>query len=879
MLGSRNVPATRVTGASFVAVIGLALCACGDDDGPSSMPADMGADVPTPPDDAQPDARRDAGPPPPDRSWALEAEGVRVTVSASPYRFTVADGEGREVLRTLDAPADDGYAALGWTTGHVSFRPGVLTKGHFLFRASLDPWRQGWAAVEATEESARVVEVALSDPEGSDARVIVRHEVRAGTLRVEARLADGEEPRAWSSAFASTPDEGFLGFGERFNRTNQRGVSVYSWAEEGGFGTGEGEPVGPDNPAPNGEAMSYYPVPFFLSTRRYAFWMDTTWRSQFDLATDHDDAWRVWQVGPTHAFEVYVPSRADARGWPAQLVDRFTETTGRPMLPPAWTFGPRRRINRQDVQDGVSEIQAMRDRDLAITGADDAVHFLPRGSHVGIEEELRAWVADGHRLGYRMSCYYNSLYSDDPDSPIRDVVAQGEAAGYFLSSSDGTPSTVDLISGGALTLYHVDVTSPEAVAYFQSHFDWALELGYDGWMQDFGEYVQTDVVAANGMTGGELHNLYPVLYDRAVYEHLESGPRAGDWLAFARAGYTGSSQYVPMVWSGDPAASFESADGLPSMVRAAINAGLSGIPHWGGDIGGFHCQADGYAAADGELLTRWIQQGSMTPNMQDQDACSFALDEGMKASIWSSADAEDAWRTYARLHTRLFPYLFALSHEAHATGLPLVRHLLFEHPDATELAGIDDQHYLGSAILVAPVVERGARERRVVFPEGRFLDWQDPEVLDGGREATVAAPLAKLPLFLREGHLVPMLDPAIDTLSEESHPDVVGPSDVADVYDVVAFVGARATRASFALWDGGELEVVSSGAFVAPTGFEEATSEEALATCARCYRVEELAPGLTRVRVSAPDGEVAAGGMSLRADVGRRVRWDVFVAQ
>ncbi|MEI8255196.1 MAG: TIM-barrel domain-containing protein [Deltaproteobacteria bacterium] len=299
--------------------------------------------------------------------------------------------------------------------------------------------------------------------------------------------------------------------------------------------------------------------------------------------------------------------------------------------------------------------------------------------------------------------------------------------------------------------------------------------------------------------------------------------------AFARSGYTGASQYTPMIWSGDPAASFEDSDGLPSMVRGGVNMGISGVPHWGGDIGGFHCPVDGFRAADAELVTRWVEQGSMSSNMQDQDACSGALDTGPKASIWNSVDVQRAWFEYGRLHTRLFPYLYTLAHQAHASGAPVMRHLFLEHPDHAELAGADDTYYLGPALFVAPVVQRGARTRRVVFPPGRFLDWHDASLHDGGSTATIDAPLDRLPLFLRDGYLVPLLDPTIDTLADESNVDVVGPADVAAVYDVVGFLSARAAPAVFTLWDGTRLQATWQGAFVPPASLALATSAMGLA--------------------------------------------------
>jgi alpha-glucosidase (family GH31 glycosyl hydrolase) len=308
------------------------------------------------------------------------------------------------------------------------------------------------------------------------------------------------------------------------------------------------------------------------------------------------------------------------------------------------------------------------------------------------------------------------------------------------------------------------------------------------------------------------------------------------------------------------------------MVPAGINMGISGVPHWGGDIGGFHCNADGAEAADGELIARWIQQGSMGTNMMDQNAC---VAGATKASIWTAPEAMTAWATYGRLHTRLFPYLYSLAHDATATGAPIIRHMFLEHPDRADLRGVDDAYYLGPALLVAPVVARGERTKTVALPAGTYLDWRDEQLVAGGATVTLDAPLDKLPLLLRAGYLVPMLDPAIDTLADETNPDVVGHADVADVYDVVGLVdGAGAAGAT--LYDGDTFSAVADGE---PTtaGLQEADEPE-LSTCDSCYLVTELAGGLRRVRVTTSATTVTAGGVTFTASSERRIRFDVYVA-
>lgn len=812
-----------------------------------------------------------AGGPLPD-AWTLTEADIAVEVRRSPYGYTVRDRAGAPVLRTLDGGDGDGYGAVSWAGGGVSWGQAV-SAGYHVFEPDLTPWRDRFTVVGAEQAAPAELRVTLSGGGDGGRCVQVRHRLRPGALRVEAQ-ADGEPPRAWGAAFASPAGEGFLGFGERYNRVDQRGMRLYTWAEEGGLAQGEGKLPGPENPFPNGEGMTYYPVPFFLSTKGYGFQLDSTWRSEFDAAAARGDAWRVWHIGPRLDYEVYVPRRGD-RPWPYQVLDGFTEATGRPMLPPAWALGPRRRINVNAQKNGVLEIQAMRDLDLALTGVDDAVHFLPSGSDLGREAELRAWVAEARRLGCRAQAYYNPYLTKDPAQPLFAKVQEGLERGYFLREADGRPSEVWLISGRPVTVYTVDLTSAAATRWYQEMFGRALGLGYSGWMYDFGEYVQPGVVAASGMTGEELHNLFPVLYQKAAHDALEAEPSQGDWLTFVRSGYTGSARYAPMVWSGDPDASFAEAGGLPAAVRAGINLSVSGVAHFGSDIGGFKCLADKAKAADGELLTRWIQAGALTSNMQDQDACVGG--DGPKASIFTSAEAQAAWRTYARLHTRLFPYLYTLAHEATRSGAPVIRHLFLEHPDRPDLAGVGDEYYFGPALLVAPVVRRGARDRAVRLPAGLYLDWRDQALVRGGGEVQVAAPLDKLPLFLRDGHLVPLLDPSIDTLAEEDLPDVIGPRDVAGVYDVVGLVSKEAGRAAFTLWDGGALEVSFRGG-LAPPALPAAADEGELAACAGCYLVEPLAGGLTRVRISA-SGDVGAGGLALRARVERRVRWDLYLVE
>ena len=213
----------------------------------------------------------------------LANAGMTVIVTTSPYSLEVRDAAGTTVLAGAGAGSGDGYGTLGWTSGKAAIEK-YVDQGYFTFGANLDPWRDHGKVVSATQTADRIDVVV----EAGDGCVEISHVLRDGALRVEAhRTQPKGDPRAWEAAFTTPADEGFLGLGERYNRVDQRGDGALLLARRGrARPRARRMPASPSNPFPNGEAMTYYPVPFFLSTRGYGFWLDTTWRNEFDFASD-----------------------------------------------------------------------------------------------------------------------------------------------------------------------------------------------------------------------------------------------------------------------------------------------------------------------------------------------------------------------------------------------------------------------------------------------------------------------------------------------------------------------------------------------------------------------------------------------------------------
>ena len=271
-------------------------------------------------------------------------------------------------------------------------------------------------------------------------------------------------------------------------------------------------------------------------------------------------------------------------------------------------------------------------------------------------------------------------------------------------------------------------------------------MGVDVFKTDFGEDVPADAVFANGMTGAEIHNLYPLLYNRAVFEVTQEVK--GDGLVWSRSGYAGSQRY-PTCWSGDPACTWDS---LAFTIRGGLSLGLSGVPFWSNDIGGYR------GRPSEALYIRWAQFGLL---------CSHARCHGeSQREPWFYGDrATEIFRRYARLRYQLFPYLYACAHEAARTGLPVLRAMPLAFPADINGYDKDLQYMLGPWLLVAPVYDESDR-RSVYLPAGRWTDFWTGQTFDGPTTLTIHAPLDTLPVFVRGGAIVPGMAPALSRIPE-----------------------------------------------------------------------------------------------------------------
>ena len=826
-----------------------------------------------------------------DKTATLGGGPARVTLRLDPFGLTITNAKGDALLDTIDSdpkiPGDSAhaYGALGATHHETQFQSSLI-EGWDHVTGTDDLWHHATVVGAATLSETRA-SLELFDP--ADEATTIHLDVRVdGTeVRLDATVSGPSTTAAtccgggpglnqMGLSFSLAADEHFFGLGERFATVDHRGKRYQNWVEEGGIGGGEKRAPGPDNPSPNGEGMTHAPIPFLLSSRGYSLWLDTTFRTAFSLGSDAPTAFRIEAEEPALHVSVFVHD--DPKGSLAQ----FTERTGRAHLPAPWVFGPRRRVDHGPLVEGVPEEEALRAHHVPTTMVDDTTHFLPINSGAGQEAFLGDWTARMHAMGFKAISYFNA-YVSLSDPVAKPLVDYGRAHDLFVRTSDGVEFDTFMVSAGGQQVATLDMTNPAAVAWFQSLQNQAIALGYDGWMLDFGEYLPQRAKMFDGRTGWEMHNAFPIAYQHAAYDGLARA-RGDDFMFFARSGYTGVGGIAPVIWSGDPDGSFDEAKGLPAQVRAGINAGLSGIPFWGSDISGYTCAND--PPPDKELYLRWAEFGALSSDMHDENACAQKpKDAPNKWTLWSDAETTRVYARYASLHTRLFPYLYATAKEAVETGLPVIRHPMLMAPHDPAALAANTEYWFGPALYVAPVVHRGDRKRTLSLPAGKFVDWWTNEALDGGKSLTRDAPLDVLPLFLRSGGVVAMLDPSVETLAPDSRDDVVSMHDVEGMLDVRAVIDAVTQRGAAHLVDGTDLYVELEGGkpLALPSALTLATDEATLATCSGCGRIDPLPSGGTRVRItteSTSESSIAVGALLLRAarpPRPTRFRWDVVV--
>ena len=502
-----------------------------------------------------------------------------------------------------------------------------------------------------------------------------------------------------------------LGFGEQFGRLIKNGQRL-ELRNEDALGTGTGR--------------TYKSVPVFHVGDATVF-IHTPAVLRADVGATDPTLLVIEVEEPT--LDMFVIGGGPLK----HRLHRYTDLTGRSPVPPAWAFGlwmsRCRYRNRHELMEA-----ALRMREHRIPC--DVLHIDPDWlelDHLNCDfvwserkyPDPAGMIRELGELGYHVSLW--ELPYIDSASPVYEEAAR---AGYLVRRGDGSIAAADTAGPDRRPRGVVDFSRPAARRWWQGMHGSLFEMGVAVMKTDFGEGLPEDAIMADGRPGRAWRNLYPLWYNRTVWEITPHG------LVWGRSGWAGSQRY-PAQWGGDPETSLA---GMASTLWGGLSYSLSAPGFWSHDIGGFYGQPP-----TPELYVRWAQFGLLSP---------LARAHGVSPrEPWNFGQRALAiFREFVELRYRLLPYMLRVARQSSELGLPVLRPLLLEFPDDPGCSGIDLQYMLGPDLLVCPVFSESSEPVHVdvYLPAGAaWVDWWTGEMKAGGRWLDETVPLERLPLYRR----------------------------------------------------------------------------------------------------------------------------------
>jgi len=574
--------------------------------------------------------------------------------------------------------------------------------------------------------------------------------------------SDAGEMAAWHDL---PPGECFWGLGEKREDFNRRGQRIIHWGTD---------LYQPDEFSPaEGEGRWYGADLHFLSSRGYSIFFDNTSRTCFDFGKTEAEVYSFGSLAPGQGGEmIYYLIHGPT---PKAMIKTYTDLVGKPFFPPQYALGNGQSWWGDDWYQADIEACAQTYRDKAIPC--DIMwtclewyldSFAPSAWNYTTFPDPQGMIERLHRAGFKVALY------DEPSLPMKsDDARTAQEKGYLLSNASGEVVTVKWPWGGESGL--VDFFNPQARQWFAHLHDHLAEVGADCWWLDMNEpAVSSHQWVFHNEFGGEkgnlaeMHNVYALVNNQTMYDwYRQACPNRRPYF-LSRSYFSGSHRYAA-VWSGDVHAHF---DWLRFQPRLGLSMGLSGFTFWGHDIGGYS-----FGNPDEELFKRWIEFAAFCPLHRFHHTSTFDEKDALPNFPWRYG-AEEVSRRYVTLRERFIPYFYSCIADtilgtglepdlgAGGSGSPLMRAMVVEYPEDEATFSIDDQFLCGPSLLVAPVLERGARSRQVYFPAGNWYDYLDNQVYQGPIRAEVAAPLDRLPIFIRAGAILPMM-PAMQYIGEK----------------------------------------------------------------------------------------------------------------
>ncbi|MCG2615463.1 hypothetical protein LZZ85_14280 [Terrimonas sp. NA20] len=626
---------------------------------------------------------------------ALFSSVSTLTIDKAKWRLTLLDKQGVVLWREANPPA-------------------------FYFKGA---WHRVLRVKTVSEKEDDTVELDLEMSGNKKASASIRL-VKDHSFKVTINIP-GETPDSIRLENELGIKEEVYGFGEMWNgKVAQRGKKLELWDKTGT----------PDE-------CAY--IPYYVTTRNYAFFLDYGGRVTADVAYSHKNKIILQATSPAVDFLLTSGNSI------AQTVKHYLQVTGMPAMPPRWSFKPwfwlmsdpdqpkgdigtlngngvisaAKRFKKLDIPVGVTWLEP--------PWQTQRNSFIP---DTAFSSDFHSFMKELHGMGLKVLAW-TTPYTTQLSPNWKEAIANG----YIVKKPDGEVPQPVISSSGEIAVggYHyIDFSNPSAKKWWQQEIEKALDLGFDGFKLDDGQNLPEDAILYNHQPGKHSHNSYATDYNKTFFEVLQKRYK-GDFLTIPRAAWSGANQYLGFKWPGDLQADL-SPSGLPSSVHSSISVGFSGFPFLSTDIGGFED-----IPGNETTWVRWAQFGALLPGMQT-----------LNMPWWFSEKAAAHYRYLSWLHTDLLPFWMTLARDAVQNGTPLCKPLVWAFQEDERTWNISDQFLIGGSLLAAPVIT-DQNSRRLYLPKADWYDFFTGEKHRGGKEIEWKGGLYEFPLYVREGAIIP----------------------------------------------------------------------------------------------------------------------------
>lgn len=555
--------------------------------------------------------------------------------------------------------------------------------------------------------------------------------------------------------FPLAPDDHIIGFGERFNSVDQRGLFLDAVVYEEYKGHGQ---------------RTYLPAPFgMVIGSDYGFYLKTSTPSRFDIGATQSDQLSIEIDTSPEISNVEIRTYA---GPPISILNAYLSEFESPKNPPAWIYklwGSSNEWNTQDrveaevrageisgVDLGVIVIEAWSDESTFTVFRD--AQFAPTDGSKGLNSSAitypsnGAWpnpkkmISDLHQKGIKVLLWQIPVIKEEgvEGSQINAIWNYALENNLVIRDGSGIPYRVKAPWFRDALL--PDLTSPFVRRWWTSLREYLVtEMEVDGFKTDGGEHAWgNDLIYSDGRCGLEKNNLFANGYIQSFHDLLKSSNREG--ITFSRAGFAGSSSY-PTFWAGDEDSTWEA---FKASINAGISASASGNFFWGWDIAGFSGEIP-----TSELYLRGVAMATFCPIMQFHSEFNHHREPSNDRSPWNISERTGDYRVlpifrkFLAIRNWLIPYLELEGREAITSSRPLMAGLFFDYAKDPEIWKVPSQYLLGRFLLVAPVSDPGCASVNVYLPEGKWLDFWDKTEHVGGKWIEVETPLDTIPVFIK----------------------------------------------------------------------------------------------------------------------------------